>query len=1750
MARFEALTEEGETLKEELYNLERVNASVCQQLLDVQEDSTRQLQNKENLLSSQVANLEKEKEAIQQLLFEESAFKQTSVASMRTMEETVKSLNHKCGALTELNQQREETLLVALHGVEEKERLIAELQERLQSSESDVLSLEMKLSSADAEVVRLEKELSDIKFRLAASELQVIELQRIITGFRINFAEMMTVKESLAVSMESAERNLSLCGEKNRDLLSEIEVLKLELKAVKKERDENQSQLLDLQMQNKAASLNATVSADRLGSLKSDHERMTNTLLEILRTLQIVVNPLEGTLGDLPKYCRRALELVESVQSLRDKLMAENKALRMEVDALVRKKEEMDGEIRQLNESALRAQEQLTIYLGSREDSESKLRHEVYELALTLAGQKCEAAQTKEALESVSCERDAAQKDCSLLLAQISALQGHVDMLEGERKKLLSETIQLQSQLRSSKTSKSFIEDNVASLEKTVKNLSNDLVNSRRDCNRCKEEAMLTLNHLQFARAEAEKLDKELSAERSLLQKSLQVLENERAETGRVMAKFQDTERRLADEMDNQRVLHEQLASKMEKGLGLENRIAELTAKVAVLTSDLERELTQKSTLRESIQSLLKENSCLKIGLDDSHSELRDLRRQLMDQQMIEAAQSDLATQLTSAEDELRSMKLQGASASRELQRLQHQLDTSAAYEKQLIEELQKNRDDLRATESLFSSAKSQALTFSQERDAVQRSVEVVRKEMESLHFGMAKLSSENERLHQEDEEASVQLTKCRLELQESQKFKSGLKDENRRLCHERDAALNTLYQRNSHLESLQASIALAQSDLARLSKEKDAAILALDQTSADLADLQQKLFNSKEKLLLELKEKHTVLAKLEALKVLFANDEEEECSDFVLHMQGLKKKQEERELERVVLLERLREYELLRMQLEESLVNRARDAEVLKNDLCSLQKKYDLLLANNLLAQSKEHSNSLKLEADMDLLHTEKENLLTALEAIRSQCDNLSSQLAEVKMERDDLVIEHEVFTMEMERDHQKVVQLFEVKVCDLKDSFIAEQVRNKSLKKTLVKKEEELMRLAKKLRLVESKASADNECLSNEIRFTKQALANLEHEGNLMRVSMEEQYNRMKYCEEREATLMNENNALNTSLLQANEQRSMNETELRSCRLEGEELKSSLQQAVVSMGQSFKQRKEVCSQLEDTIARLREAKDEILLWRERAKALEEEGADLRKTIEQLQSDYDAGQAEILSERASRFGRYEVTLAEKNERIRILGNEVVAIRRECFRYEGITRTIHGELESFRRDLDAQKILMGSLRDNFQTDFSALSAIIIRLEERNLQHEGSMTVLLTREAKGIRKLQRVLKERDVLRAEKRALQAKKDSLEAELVSFQKVAFDPAVCESVSLLTLPAPLPPVRRSRSSSFGTPPTSPTVTALRVATSLEVTASNLHERCHKAERDCVEARALFYVAQERTMTLERLGEVANNTRLKLEELLGEKFDSFTSAVEVLEQSYCENLARLTVLQSDLSHLREALRLTEVNLVAVTADAEEWRRLNDGLQMKLNQVESTLEMNMNQTAELKAQLQRAEEKAIRLSSAAEAALLAPEKALRTQAERFKSMLIKLEQSTEAAHRRLRKENMVLTLELEELKKERKVNLIRLSDIESDHSELLRKILAWGNLASPDEIIQTSASLPQSGVIDDVGDREKKELIKKLIQGNALLRWSAITLRFKNIIKEPFIVSSCWYTSWCIGFYSVSGGARGFTNRFVMEQSA
>ena len=239
-----------------------------------------------------------------------------------------------------------------------------------------------------------------------------------------------------------------------------------------------------------------------------------------------------------------------------------------------------------------------------------------------------------------------------------------------------------------------------------------------------------------------------------------------------------------------------------------------------------------------------------------------------------------------------------------------------------------------------------------------------------------------------------------------------------------------------------------------------------------------------------------------------------------------------------------------------------------------------------------------------------------------------------------------------------------------------------------------------------------------------------------------------------------------------------------------------------------------------------------------------------------------------------------------------------------------------------------------------------------------------------------------------------------------------------------------------------------------------------------------------------------------------KLNPTFGLHIDSMADAPSVITKVLENKEASLLKLQAELVETQQSIVMQEIDFRKLKEEHESLRqanitlqRLNESLSSKLAAEQKDLEAFKKSSDDLLSANLGISKELEHMRSIHERVVeaLADEKREKTKVNKRYTDLLRRD---EEKSRKLTAENSELRKSLVEIRREHQSSLIKLSEVESTHASLLRKIIAWGN-PGPDEVISVEQKV-HSQPIESTGEKSTARLFRAYLHQ----RWAVFTLRY------------------------------------------
>ncbi|XP_010008530.1 PREDICTED: golgin subfamily B member 1, partial [Nestor notabilis] len=903
---------------------------------------------------------------------------------------------------------------------------LAELNGSIGNYQQDAKDLQIKNEQLQHELQGLQKmvhELEEEKCQMAkenskaGSEKQKEFVEKLKCSWRGDSStysesqkEIEAAKDNLAKAVEDtkkAQAELALCRVVLDDTQSEAARVLAESAKVKEELQAN-NENIKIQMKKKEDD-----SERRLEQEKDKHSKEIKSMEEKLAALQREKDCLETTVGDLQtslmtkdqevkklegnlnKTLAQLAAFTRSMSSLqddRDRVIDESKTWEKKFTATVQKKEE---EIRSKEETCLALKDQMkqmTIHVEELQTRISRLEY----------NKKDWESESRKEIQHYQKTCEMLEEEKKGLLTQLEGSQKLYSKSQNEQQKLESEISSLRDRLADLQNSFTKCESVRDELGSMVKQQEASIQNFKFTCEQLEGD-------LQASKDLTNKLHEEISAKD---QKIISLLS---AKEEAVVAALCELQQLHSEEMNE---LERRLSKEEEDKKALENEKNKFLDKLDCLTEKMKISREESKQQKAQLDSFTKSMLSLQ---DDRDRILRDYK-QLEERHLTIILEKDQLIQEAAAENN----KLK-----EEIRSFHSRIDDLNSENAKLNAELVRYREDLNQVISIKDCQQKQLLktqlqrsqTLEKEKAIIeiqlkesQHTQDDLRKCMEALREDKVSMLQEIKTLTSSLSQVQNEVTALRegSPIMEYQAQLKAREEEAQELSHKLSLSHKRITELEAELVSIQRDAAKRVGEAEdRLRKElkhlhHDAGIMRNETETAEerVAELAQDLMEMEQKLLVVTDENKDLRAQIQSFgKSMSSLQDSRDQANEELHV--LKQKYSADLEEQKTLVQNLQK-EVVHLQKEKCFT--ARDRDTARSELAELQKATD---ERGLLAEIGKLDQKLRAKDD-ELLHLSSE-----LESSSNQVKSFSKAMASLQNERDRLL--NELKTCKIEEVKQK---------------------------------------------------------------------------------------------------------------------------------------------------------------------------------------------------------------------------------------------------------------------------------------------------------------------------------------------------------------------------------------------------------------------------------------------------------------------------------------------------------------------------------------------------------------------------------------------------------------------------------------------------------------------------------------------------------------------------------------------------------
>ncbi|XP_030117506.4 golgin subfamily B member 1 isoform X2 [Taeniopygia guttata] len=858
---------------------------------------------------------------------------------------------------------------------------IKELQELLKQKQQEIKQLQKDCIKSQEKNTSLERTVKALEFLQSETQKEVEAAKEIsakaVEDTKKAQAELAHCRVVLDDTQSEAARVLAESIKVKEELQAHKDKIKIQMK----KKDEDFERRLEREKDKHSKEIKNM--EEKLATLQREKDHMETTvgdLQDSLKTKDQEAKQLEGSLNKALAQLATFTRSMSSLQDDRDRVIDESKTWEKKFTETIQKKEE---EIRLKEEACIVLQDQV-----------KHMTMRVEELQTHIARLECNKkdweADCRKEIQHHQKTCEMLQEEKKELLTQLEGSQELYSKSQNEQQELESEISSLRDQLADLQNSFTKCELAREELGTVVKQQEMSIQNFKLSCEQLEADLQaskdLTNKLHEETSAKDQKIMSLLSAKEEAVMAALAELQQQHSE------EMKELECRLSKEEDDKKALENEknkflgkldhLTEKMkisrEESKQQKAQLDSFTKSMTSLQDDRDRILRDYKQLEERhlviilekdqlIQEAAAENNKLKEEMRSFHSQMDDLNSENAKLNAELVRYREDLNQVISIKDSQQKQLLKI-----QLQRIQTLENEKAIIEKQL-KESEHTQDDLRkCTEAL----REDKVSMSQEIETLTSSLSQVQSEMAALREGSP-------------------IVECQAELKAREKEVQGL-------SHELSLSQKRIRELEGELEGVQRDAAKRVGEAEdRLRKElkhlhHDAGIMRNETETAEerVAELARDLMEMEQKLLEVTDENKDLRAQIQSFgRSMSSLQDSRDQANEELHI--LKQKYSADLEEQKSLVQNL---QTQMAQLQEEQCSTVRDRDTVRSELTELQKAID---ERGLLAQIEKLNQQLRAKDD-ELLHLSLE-----LEGSSNQVKSFSKAMASLQNDRDRLLNE-----------------------------------------------------------------------------------------------------------------------------------------------------------------------------------------------------------------------------------------------------------------------------------------------------------------------------------------------------------------------------------------------------------------------------------------------------------------------------------------------------------------------------------------------------------------------------------------------------------------------------------------------------------------------------------------------------------------------------------------------------------------------
>ncbi|XP_077106328.1 coiled-coil domain-containing protein 30 isoform X2 [Ranitomeya variabilis] len=540
--------------------------------------------------------------------------------------------------------------------VEDKECRIKQLQhkfQKLQSEYDDIVERNEELESIVGETQNRTKEQVDFL------ECEIAGLQRTIMNLEAELTEMAEqreIREEMLASAQKESADLRLS-----DVQQELEVLKIKLKEVNKNRKSKEQENHNLQVEN-----------EKLGKEKHLLDNKVAELQDQCKKLQMQKNDQKSS-GDMKQACQQLQDKIKTLEMEREAASSTLSEHKKKCEILQRQFHEEMEEVRSLREENLQLRQEVTTArqdLQSRREDNSRLKQQVSKLedqvskppnvangTEPLSGDSLiqqqyeEIRQLRQDLNRVQNVCSSAEKELRYERDKNLDIKKQHILLQKENTKLTAEVGQVKQKLSSMTAACTGLEVDLEQRQHVMKEMELELL-KRNQTAKVLSSWQEKLEHEKYRAMEAERMVLEVEQQLRASQHQVLLLETQNAERRHLeeeLKKTRDGEAKakvqLQDEQLKRKILDQNLEELQLEIKALHDKEISLTQNNRILQLKINQQeslrqhmddekmstAVERTHLEKNNQKLLEELSQVQEEKEQLHKEYNKLSKQLDD---------------------------------------------------------------------------------------------------------------------------------------------------------------------------------------------------------------------------------------------------------------------------------------------------------------------------------------------------------------------------------------------------------------------------------------------------------------------------------------------------------------------------------------------------------------------------------------------------------------------------------------------------------------------------------------------------------------------------------------------------------------------------------------------------------------------------------------------------------------------------------------------------------------------------------------------------------------------------------------------------------------------------------------------------------------------------------------------------------------------------------------------------------------